>query len=251
MDLDESKLHATLVGLNHACWSLEHSYDGDPLMPLLQDALTRKQRDANAQRAELRLLELALMMDSLPASYFKYYYFKDEVLAELQAKPTTRAEDILASVPDYWQHYKEQAEQDNPTLDPRRSRGGIHELELALDAMDAIFNDRGDVLPVNIPNHGALADFPDDLVVEVFAKLDRNGVNRLPPVRLPAQVRGLVKMLGEYQALAGAAAWGGNRTDAIRALASNPLCFSLAKAEVIYGELAAAHAKHLPERLLR
>ena len=250
-DLDETKLHATLVGLNHACWSLEHNYEGGPLMPLLQEALARKQRDANAQRAELRLLELALMMDSLPASYFKYYYFKDEVLAELQAKPTTRAEDILASVPDYWQHYKEQAEQDNPTLDPRRSRGGIHELELALDAMDAIFNDRGDVLPVNIPNHGALADFPDDLVVEVFAKLDRNGVNRLPPVRLPAQVRGLVKMLGEYQALAGAAAWGGNRTDAIRALASNPLCFSLAKAEVIYDELAAAHAKHLPERLLR
>ena len=117
--------------------------------------------------------------------------------------------------------------------------------------MDAIFNDRGDVLPVNVPNQGALADFPDDLVVEVFAKLDRNGVNRLPQVRLPVQVRGLVKMLGEYQALAGAAAWDGTRIDAIRALASNPLCFSLSKAETIYDELAAAHAKYLPERLLK
>lgn len=254
-DLDETKLHATLVGLNHGCWSLEHSYAGGPVMPLLQEALTRKQRDPATQRGakqtELRLLELALLMDSLPASYFKYYYFKDEVLAELQAKPTTRAEDILASVPDYWQHYREQAQQDDPTLDPRRSRGGIHELELALDAMDAIFNDRGDVLPVNVPNQGALADFPDDLVVEVFAKLDRNGVNRLPQVRLPVQVRGLVKMLGEYQALAGAAAWDGTRIDAIRALASNPLCFSLSKAETIYDELAAAHAKYLPERLLK
>ncbi len=52
---------------------------------------------------------------SLPSSYFQYYYFKDEILAELQAKPTTRAQDIMASVPDYWTHYREQAAQDEPS----------------------------------------------------------------------------------------------------------------------------------------
>ena len=187
--------------------------------------MARKQNDATSKPSDVRLLELAVTMDSVPSSYFKYYYFKDEVLAELQAKPTTRAEDILANVPDYWTHYREQAASDAPELDPKRSRGGIHELELALDCMDAIFNDRGDVLPVNVPNQGALADFPDDLVVEVFARVDKNGINRLPQVKLPAHVLGLVKMLGEYQALAGKAAWEGNRIDAVRALASNPLVF--------------------------
>jgi 6-phospho-beta-glucosidase len=57
-------------------------------------------------------------------------------------------------------------------------------------------------------------------------------------------------MLGEYQALAGKAAWSGTRRDAIRALASNPLCFSLHKAEVIYDEMAAALKTYLPDRLL-
>ena len=47
---------------------------------------------------------------------------KDEITAELKAKPTTRAQDIMAKVPDYWAHYEEQAASDQPELDPRRSR---------------------------------------------------------------------------------------------------------------------------------
>jgi 6-phospho-beta-glucosidase len=58
-------------------------------------------------------------------------------------------------------------------------------------------------------------------------------------------------MLGEYQMLAAAAAWSGTRRDAIRALASHPLVFSLPVAEAVYADLAAAHAPYLPERLLR
>ena len=58
-------------------------------------------------------------------------------------------------------------------------------------------------------------------------------------------------MLGEYQALAAEAAWSGNRNNAIRALASHPLVFSLYKAEAIYDEMAAAHKQYLPERLLQ
>jgi len=199
---------------------------------------------------DLRLLELACRMDSLPSSYFQYYYFKDEILAELLQKPTTRAQDIMASVPDYWAHYREQAERDEPDLDPGRSRGGIHELELGIDVMDAIYNDRKEVWYVNVPNHGSLPDFPDDLVVETVGFVDRNGVTPLAMGHLPRHVVGLVKMLGEYQALTAEAAWSGTRTDAIRALASHPLVYSLHTAEAIYDELAAAHRHLLPERLL-
>jgi 6-phospho-beta-glucosidase len=189
-------------------------------------------------------------MDSLPNHYFQYYYFKDEILAELQAKPTTRAQDIMANVPDYWSHYREQAAHSSPELDPARSRGGIHELELAIDVMDAIYNDRQEVWYVNVPNRGAIADFPDDLVVEVPGYVDRNGITPLAQGHMPRHVVGLVKMLGEYQGLTAKAAWSGNRVDAIRALASHPLVFSLHKAEAIYNEMAAAHSPYLPDRLL-
>jgi 6-phospho-beta-glucosidase len=116
--------------------------------------------------------------------------------------------------------------------------------------MDAIFNDRREVWPVNVPNRGAIADFPDDLVVEVPGYVDRNGVVPLAQGHMPRHVSGLVKMLGEYQALAAEAAWSGTRREAIQALASNPLCFSLPTAEALYDEMAAAHRDYLPERLL-
>jgi 6-phospho-beta-glucosidase len=219
-------------------------------MPLLIDAYERKRGDPAANTEQLRMLGLAALMDSIPADYFRYYYFTDEILAELQAKPTTRAQDIMQNVGDYWQHYREQAESDDPCLDPERSRGGIHELELAIDVIDAVFNDRREVWPVNVTNQGTIADLPDDLVVEVPGYVDAHGVQPLAQGNLPRHVAGLVKMLGEYQALAAEAAWSGTRKEAIRALASNPLILSLNKAETIYDEMAAAHRAYLPERLL-
>jgi 6-phospho-beta-glucosidase len=250
--LDPDKLDAVSVGLNHGSWTVRHQYDGQDVMPLLRDGYERLRADEHTEVAseEMRLLELACRMDSLPSSYFQYYYFKDEILAELQQKPTTRAQDIMANVTDYWAHYREQAERDEPELDPVRSRGGIHELELGIDVMDAIYNDRKEVWYVNVPNHGSLPDFPDNLVVETVGFVDRNGVTPLAMGHLPRHVVGLVKMLGEYQALTAEAAWGGNRIDAIRALASHPLVYSLHTAEAIYDDLATAHRHLLPERLL-
>jgi 6-phospho-beta-glucosidase len=113
-----------------------------------------------------------------------------------------------------------------------------------------VFNDRKELWYVNVPNAGSIADFPDDLVVETMGYVDRHGVAPLVMGHLPRHVVGLVKMLGEYQALTAEAAWSGTRTDGVRALASHPLVFSLATAEAIYDEMAAAHRELLPERLL-
>lgn len=249
--LDPDLLDATSIGLNHGSWTVRHLYHGQDVMPVLRDGYERLCREGSAPSEEMRLLKLAVEMESLPSSYFQYYYFKDEILAELRAKPTTRAQEIMASVPGYWAHYQEQAERDEPELDPSRSRGGINELELGIDVMDAVFNDRKEVWYVNVPNRGSIADFSDDLVVETVGYVDRNGIAPLVMGHLPRHVAGLVRMLGEYQALTAEAAWSGSRRDAIRALASHPLVFSLNTAEALYSEMAAAHQALLPERLLR
>jgi 6-phospho-beta-glucosidase len=248
--LDPDKLDAVSIGLNHGSWTVRHLYDGQDFMPLLREGFERVCRDPDVPLEDLRMIKLACRMGSLPSHYFQYYYFKDEILAELKAKPTTRSQDIMAKVPDYWTHYRQQAASDIPELNPARSRGGIHELELAIDAMDAIYNDRKEVLYVNVPNQGSIADFPADLVVETTGYLDRHGVAPLVQGHMPRHLLGLVQMLGEYQALTARAAWSGNRVDAIRALASHPLVFSLYKAEAIYDEMATAHRHFLPERLL-
>lgn len=248
--LDPDLVDAPMIGLNHGSWSVRPRYDGADMIPLLRAAWEQAAAGPDAATPDMRLLGLAAAMDAIPAEYFQYYYFQDEILAELRAKPTTRAQDIMANVPDYWAHYRELAATDTPELDPARSRGGIHELELAIDVMDAVFNDRGEVWPVNVVNRGAIANLPDDLVVEVPGFVDRHGVVPLIQGPLPRHLSGLVQMLGEYQALTAKAAWSGTRHDAIQALASNPFMTTLPETEAIYDEMAAAHRAYLPERLL-
>ncbi|GCE48857.1 6-phospho-beta-glucosidase [Thermosporothrix hazakensis] len=251
--LDPEKLDAVSIGLNHGSWTVRHLYEGQDFIPMLAEAYERKRQNGELEQTSpwmRRLVELAIQAESLPSHYFQYYYFTNEIYQELLNKPTTRAQDIMASVPDYWAHYREEAEKEVPHLDPARSRGGIHELELALDVMDAIYNDRKEVWYVNVPNNGAIKELPDDLVVELVGFVDKNGVQPLQQGALPRHLSGLVKELGEYQYLTAEAAWAGTRKDAIKALASNPLVRSFAKAEALYDEMAAAHKAYLPERLL-
>jgi 6-phospho-beta-glucosidase len=248
--LDPAKLDVASVGLNHGSWSVRHTYDGQDVLPLLIEAWERRRDDPELEPTTRRMLRLATVMGALPSEYFQYYYFEDEVLGELQAKPTTRAEDILSWVPGYWDHYVEQSRSDRPVLDPDRSRGGIHELELAIDCMDAVYNDRGETLPVNVPNQGSIPGFPDSLVVETLGRCDANGVQPLRMPGLPTHLKGLVEALAEYQQAAADAAWSGDAQDGIRALAAHPLVRSVDVAERLYRELAAAHRAHLPERLV-
>ena len=248
--LDPTRLDVASVGLNHGSWSVRHQYDGQDVLPLLQEAYARRADDPALRPQTRRMLRLASVMGALPSEYFQYYYFEDEVLRELTDKPTTRAEDILGWVPDYWDHYRQQAASDTPELDPDRSRGGIDELELAIDCMDAVFNDRGETLPVNVPNEGSIPGFADTLVVETLGRCDASGVRPLPMPGLPTHLRGLVEALGEYQQAAADAAWSGGARDAVRALAAHPLVRSVDLAERLYGELAAAHREHLPARLV-
>ena len=249
--LDPAPLDATLVGLNHTGWTVRHEYDGGDVIPLIREAAARRRREPSGDDRSDRMLQLAAAMGALPSAYLDYYYFREEALDEARTRPTTRAQDILAEVADYWRHYEEQAAAPEPELDPARSRGGILELELAIDVIDAIVNDTGARWPVNVPNRGcALPGFPEDRVVEVPAMVDATGATPIQVPPLARQVRGLIEMLGEYQALTAEAAWTGGRREAVAALASNPLVVSLSLAERLYDEMAAAHRAHLPDRLL-
>jgi 6-phospho-beta-glucosidase len=249
--LDPAKLKANLVGINHNCWSNEATYDGQDAFPILRErweALRDKPTDdVNGMRA----LHLAVALESIPSDYFNYFYFRDEILREQQSARRTRSEVIMGSLDDYWTHYREQSVSDAPVLDPACSRGGIHELELAIDAISAFYNDTGARMPFNIPNTGGvLPGFADNTVVELWGTVDAKGFHPEPQKPLPHSVLGITQQLAEYQILAAKAGLDGDRDDAVRAMAAHPLVPSLTVAEALYDEMATAQARWLPERLL-
>ncbi len=213
-------------------------------MPAIRAAWEEMQGRDDVDPHDRRFVELAVTMDAIPAQYLRYYYFRGEVLAELRRSRPPVPRTSSRGCPTTGRTTSSRASWTIPELDPDRSRGGIFELELALDAIDSYYNDLGLVLPVNTPNvGGALAGFDEDLVVEVFARVDKDGVHPESTPALPRHVAGLIEQLGEYQYLTAEAAWSGSRRDAVRALASHPWLTEIRVAEALYDEMAAAHQR--------
>ena len=69
--LDPARADVTMAGVNHNCWSTEHTYDGADLMPLLDEAWQARRDDPTMDVHAKRLLHLAVTMRSVPADYFQ------------------------------------------------------------------------------------------------------------------------------------------------------------------------------------
>ena len=252
--LDRSKISARMVGLNHTTWSYRvrvrrsrRRHAGDPC-GVGADAGPGRRRRA---RSPLRGAGRDHGRHPVPVPALLLLPRRDPRRAASQAHHPLRRTSSRG-FPTTGPTTSSRASRTIHELDPARSRGGIFELELALDAIDSYYNDLGLVLPVNTPNvGGALAGFDEDVVVEVFARVDKDGVHPEPTPALPRHVAGLIGQLAEYQYLAADAAWSGSRRDAVRALSSHPWLTEIRVAEALYDEMAAAHKEHLPERLLR
>src|SRR5207249_9569469 len=63
------------------CSSDRYRVGADPI-PLFEDAWERTKDDWGVDPRRRRQLQLAASMGAIPADYFHYYYFREEVLAE-------------------------------------------------------------------------------------------------------------------------------------------------------------------------
>src|SRR5438309_563817 len=76
--LDPERAEIYMAGVNHNIWSTTHTYDGEDIMPLLDEAWERVKDDPSVDKWDKRMLSLAVAMRSIPSGYFRYYYFGEE-----------------------------------------------------------------------------------------------------------------------------------------------------------------------------
>ncbi|SEF89708.1 6-phospho-beta-glucosidase [Thermomonospora echinospora] len=246
LGLPADGLEADWIGLNHATWAERVRLHGEPIdLPARLASLEIPGGGATPWRDPSRMAELAQALGFLPNSYAKYYFFHDEVVAELRAKGTTRAQDILAMLPGYYASIAAEAAKPDP--DPSRERGGGEHGEFAVDVICALHRDEGRRIIVNTRNGGAISSLEDDAVVEVPAVVGRSGPVPLTMGPLPGPVRGLTRAIHEYERLAADAAVTGDRRTALQALMAHPFIRSKHTAERILDEGLAAHREHLPQ----
>ena len=226
------------VGLNHLSWERKILVNGVDRLPELLEA------DADGL-AEMVGAPLAAVraLRALPSYYLRYYYSTDEVLRE-QRDGHHRAQEVMQIEHDLLELYRD------PKLDTKPElldhRGGAFYSEAAAQLIASLHDGRGDIQVVDTYNRGALPDLPDDVVVEVPARITRDGAFPLPLAPLAPDMHGLVEAARGYEELTIKAAKSGDRRDALRALAANPLVPDWATAEKLLDALLAANRTYLP-----
>jgi 6-phospho-beta-glucosidase len=203
------------VGLNHLTWIRAVRVDGvDRLPGLLADDAVSLAEEAGTT------VDLLRALGAIPSYYLRYYYATSEVLAE-QLAGGTRAEDVMAIERELLELYRD------PTLDRKpallEQRGGAFYSEAAAQLIASLHAGTGDTQVVDVRNDGAIPDLPDDAVVEVPARIDRDGAHPLPLAPLAPEIRGLVQAAKAYEELAVRAAVSGDQRTAYLALLANPL----------------------------
>ena len=225
------------VGLNHLTWTRQVLVDGQDRLPELLDTSA----DVLAGRSGLPA-ELLRRLRVWPSYYLRYFYEHDQVVVEQRSKPS-RAEDVAKIERQLLEIYADPAVDEKPAL--LQQRGGAYYSEAAVHLMASLISDRGDVQVVNVRNDGTLPFLADEAVVEVPARVGRQGPIPHVPAPVDPIYAGLIAHVSAYEELALEAAIHGGRERVFQALLAHPLIGQHDLADKMTDLLIAANRDHL------
>jgi 6-phospho-beta-glucosidase len=226
------------VGLNHLSWERAVRVDGIDRLPEILSTRIELVADESEMPAEL-----IRALGAVPSYYLHYYYLTDEVI-ERQRTGRTRAEEVMDIEAGLLELYRDPDLAEKPELLARR--GGAFYSEAAAQLIASLHEGTGDLQVVNVRNDGALPGLPDDAVVEILARIDRDGAHPIPLRPVAPEMLGLVEHVKAYERLAVHAATSGDRSIALKALMTNPLVRDYRTAVPLLDALLEANREHLP-----
>lgn len=226
------------VGLNHLTWERRVLVKGEDRLGELLD----RYAEEVAEEVDIPA-ELIQLLGMVPSYYLHYFYMTEDVLREQQGG-RTRAEEVMDIERELLEMYKDPSLAEKPSL--LEQRGGAYYSEAAAQLIASLNAGTGDVQVVDIRNDGAIPGLPDDAVVEVPARIDREGAHPLTLDPLEPEIGGLVQQVKAYERLTVRAATTGDRRAALKALVTNPLVADYPVAAPLLDELLAANRGYLP-----
>jgi 6-phospho-beta-glucosidase len=165
------------------------------------------------------------------------------VIAEARTK-TTRAEEVIEIEHDLLELYRD------PTLDTKpellEHRGGAFYSEAAAQLIASLTDGRGDLQVVDVRNDRTLPGLAEADVVEVPARIDRDGARPIPQAPLSPAQYDLVSRVKAYERLTIRAAMSGDPTIARAALAANPLAGDPERAGELLEAIFEVNGRWLP-----
>ncbi|WP_329465129.1 6-phospho-beta-glucosidase [Streptomyces sp. NBC_01431] len=236
-----AEVHLDHIGLNHLTWELGVRLGG-PAGENVLPKLLAEHGDTIAD--DLRLPRQVLdRLGVVPSYYLRYFYAHDEVVRELATKPS-RAAEVAAMERKLLTMYGDPALDEKPEL--LAKRGGAFYSEAAVDLAASLLGNGGSpVQVVNTRNNKTLPFLADDAVIEVPARVDRDGAVPLPVPELDPLYAGLIAHVTAYEDLALEAALRGGRDRVFRALLAHPLVGQYEYADGLTDRLIEHNREHL------
>jgi len=242
LGLDKENTETEYVGLNHLSYIISIRNGG---RDYLKEALDGDEEILNKFGGAFSK-EIIKLAQGIPCGYLSYYYRPRYNLEKLSASKTSRGEDCLEIEERLLAMYQDA----NLYVKPAElsKRGGAMYSEVAVSLAESLWTDNKNIHVVNILNNGALDFMDDDDVVEISASVGKDGAAPLP-LKTPVSrhISSLMRTVKTYERYTVEAALTGNRDDAIRALAANPLIVDTDAAKACFEEMLEAHKAYLPQ----
>jgi 6-phospho-beta-glucosidase len=238
LGVEPERVAVDQVGLNHLTWVRAAMLDGRDVMP----ALLAEHGERLAEQASLPV-DLLRELGAIPSYYLRYFYEHDRVLAE-QGEGAPRAERVAEIERELLELYRDPALDTKPAL--LEQRGGAYYSEAATALVVALHTDSGDVQVVDGRNGATLAGLAPDDVVEVPARIGRDGPVPLAQQPLAPELLGLVQHVAAYERLTAEAAVTRDPRTARLALLAHPLVGQWGLSGELLERLAAAEASGVP-----
>lgn len=250
LEVEHSRISMNFVGLNHMVFGKEIYLDGENVTDKVVDSLAEGKLGSivkNIQDLDWNP-EFIKALGMMPCPYHRYYFQTADMLEEELkefSKGETRAEVVKRLENDLFELYKDE----NLDIKPPQleKRGGAYYSDAACRLINSIYNNKGDIQPVDIRNNGAIEGIDDDSAVEISCIITKDGPKPIAMGKLPIGINGLVQTIKSFERLVIEAAIEGNYHKALLALTINPLVPSEKMAKILLDELLVAHKDYLPQ----
>ena len=240
--LDTDRAALDTLGLNHLSWHRGFTVEGEDVWPEVFGAFVDQLREQETPEWDLATIET---LNMIPNYYLQYFYYTEHKLAEQEAWPPSRAEQVVGIEDELLQQYAD------PTLtappEGLMERGGAYYSTVATQLLNAHHNDLNEVHVVNVPHRGAVPGWPGDWVLEMPCRVNHSGISPLSTAPLPLSCFGLLAAVKSYEILTAQAAAGGDRSAAYEALLVHPLGPPADRAEDVLTDMVQTNARHLPQ----
>jgi 6-phospho-beta-glucosidase len=232
LGVEPGRIWVDQVGLNHLTWVRAVWFDGEDVL----DHVLSEFGDelAASQGLPPRLLH---ELHAIPSYYLRYFYCEADVLGEQLSGEPPRAQVVADIERELLQLYRDPSLNEKPAL--LEQRGGAFYSEAAAQLIASLAAGTGDVQVVDVRNGGTLDGLAADDVVEVPARIGREGPSPVAQRPLAPELLGLTQHVAAYERLTAEAAVTRDRTTARKALLTNPLVREYAKVDELVDELLA------------